>query len=254
MGLTQIEAAFADIRVAHKWAREHDPHLAGRLSFALQRYAQQNLVDEPLRWAELTIPLVSDGDPTRPALLASAATRAINRGELEEARAIVQQAVARARTDVAALPALEVLSDACLYLGRLEESRAAAEEVARRAEVIGDWYTYTMGRVNAALARRYGGEAIGPEAFADLPVRLSDPSPTIRAWVAYTNGELIGDTDPAAALARYGEAVTLARSVPSRFVEGVALVSACALQARAGDVPRRVRAVCRSDRSLGAAG
>ena len=97
MGLAQIEAAFADIRVAHKWGREHDPHLAGRLSFALQRYAQQNLVDEPLRWAELTIPLVSDEDPTRPALLVSAATRAINRGELEEARAIVQQAVALAR-------------------------------------------------------------------------------------------------------------------------------------------------------------
>ena len=62
-GLALIEAAFADVRVAHQWAREHDPTLAGRLSVALHLYAYRGLVDEPLRWAELTIPLVSDDDP-----------------------------------------------------------------------------------------------------------------------------------------------------------------------------------------------
>ena len=213
------------------------PALAGRLSAALHLYAYRGLVDEPLRWAELTIPLVSDEDPTRPVLLASAATRAINRGDLEEARAIAQRAVALAGSRPAAMPALEALGDACLYLGRLDESRAAAEELARRAEAAGDMHCYVLGRVNAALAPRYGGQAIGPEAIADLPARLSDPSPTSRAWIAYTSGELIGDRAPDTALAHYQEAIRLARSVDSRFAEGVALVSACALQARAGDVP-----------------
>jgi len=237
IGLARIEAAFADVRVAHQWAREHDPALAGRLSTAVHLYAYRGLVDEPLRWAELVIQLVSDDDPTRPVLLASAATRAINRGDLEEARAIAQRAVALAGSGSAAMYALEALGDACLYLGRLDESRAAAEELARRAEAVGDMHSYVLGRVNAAFASRYGGEAIGPEAIADLPARLSDPSPTSRAWIAYTNGELIGDRAPDTALAHYQAAIRLARSVDSRFVEGVALVSACALQARAGDVP-----------------
>ncbi|HET6835344.1 MAG TPA: BTAD domain-containing putative transcriptional regulator [Acidimicrobiales bacterium] len=236
-GLAQIEAAFADIRVAHRWARGHNPALAGRLSAALHLYAYRGLIDEPLRWAELTIQLVPDDDPTRPVLLASAATRAINRGDLEEARAIAQRAVALAGSGPAAMPALEALGDACLYLGRLDESRAAAEELARRAEAVGDMHSHVLGRVNAALAPRYGGQAIGPEAIADLPARLSDLSPTSRAWIAYTNGELIGDRAPDTALAHYQEAIRLARSVDSRFAEGVALVSACALQARAGDVP-----------------
>jgi tetratricopeptide (TPR) repeat protein len=135
------------------------------------------------------------------------------------------------------MPALEALGDACLYLGRLDECRAAAEELTRRAENVGDMHSYVLGRVNAALAPRYGGEAIGPEAIADLLARLRNPSPTMRAWVAYTNGELIGDADPEAALAHYSQAIQLARSVASRFVEGIALLSACALQARAGDVP-----------------
>jgi predicted ATPase/DNA-binding SARP family transcriptional activator len=236
-GLALIEAAFADVRVAHQWARQHDPTLAGRLSAAMHLYAYRGLVDEPLRWAELTIPLVSDDDPARPVLLTSAATRAINRGDLDEARAIAQRAVALADTDRAVMPALEALSDACLYLGRLEECHAAAEELARRAEIVGDMHSYVLGRVNAAFALRYGGEPIGPEAIADLPARLSRPSPTMRAWVAYTNGELIGDADPEAALAYYREAIRHARSVASRLAEGVALASACALQARAGDVP-----------------
>ena len=133
--------------------------------------------------------------------------------------------------------ALEALAETCLYLGRLEECHAVAEEYARRSEVVGDMYSYVLARVNVALSLRYDGAAIGPEAIADLSARLSDPNPTMRAWIAYTNGELIGDADPEAALAQYREAFQLARSVASRLAEGVALVSACALRARAGDVP-----------------
>ncbi len=124
-----------------------------------------------------------------------------------------------------------------MYAGRLDESRAAAEEVARRAEALGDMHWYVLGRINAALARRYGGEAIGPEVIADVPDRLADPSPTMCAWIAYTQGELVGDTDPDTALAHFREAIDQARSVASCLPEGVALVSACALQARAGDMP-----------------
>ena len=79
---------------------------------------------------------------------------------------------------------IEALGDACLYLGRLDECRAAAEELARRAETAGDAHSYVLGRINAALARRYGGESIGPEVIADVPVRLTDPSPTMLDRVA----------------------------------------------------------------------
>ena len=236
-GLALIEAAFADVRVAHQWAREHEPTLAARLSVALYLYASRGLVDEPLRWAELTIPLLASDDPALPSLLASAATRAINRSDLDEARSIAQRAVALGGAGQAAMHALEALAETCLYLGRLEECHAAAAEYARRSEVVGDMYSYVLARVNVALSLRYDDAAVGPEAIADLSARLSDPNPTMRAWIAYTNGELIGDADPEAALAQYREAFQLARSVESRLAEGVALVSTCALRARAGDVP-----------------
>ncbi len=102
-GRARFEAALADLRVAHQWARANDPALAGRLSVALQLYAYRGLVDEPFAWAELALPLVSENDPARPVLLVAVATRAINRGDLAEACRIAQQAYALARSDTAAI-------------------------------------------------------------------------------------------------------------------------------------------------------
>jgi predicted ATPase/DNA-binding SARP family transcriptional activator len=230
-GFERIESTFGEIRAAHRWAREHDPATAGALSGALHLYAQSRLVDEPLRWAQAIASELADDDPHLPVVLASMATRTMNRGDLESGRQFAQRAVALARTDGAAMPALEALGDACIYAGLIDDTLAANEELIRRADRAGDQHYRVIGVTSRAMARSYGGQpATPPEVSGDL-------SPTARAWLAYVRGELRRDRDPGAALASYDEAVALAGEVDSRFVQGVALVSSCALQARIGDVP-----------------
>jgi predicted ATPase/DNA-binding SARP family transcriptional activator len=233
MGFERIESSFAELRAAHQWAREHDLPMAGALSAALHLYAYSRLVDEPLRWAQMIADELADDDPHLPIVLASAALRRINRGELAVGRALTQRAVAIARTDAAVMPALEALADACVYAGRLDETIAADEELIRRAEAAGDPNYWAVAHASVAMARSYGGQP------AALPTEtMGDTGPTGRAWLLYARGELLGDRDPDAALASYDETIALAREVDSRFVEGVALVSSCALQARVGDVSR----------------
>ena len=89
----------------------------------------------------------------------------------------------------------------------------------------------------SALSLRYDDAAVGPEAVADLSARLSDPNPTMRAWIAYTNGELIGDADPEAALAAVSRGVSARTFRRQPSGRGRRVVSTCALRARAGDVP-----------------
>ena len=232
-GFERLESSFAELRAAHQWAREHDLQLAGALSAALHQYAYSRLVDEPLRWAQMIVDELADDDPHLPIVLASAALRRINRGELAAGRALTQRAVTLARTDAAVMPALEALADACVYAGRLDETIAADEELIRRAEAAGDPNYWAVAHASLAMARSYGGQP------AALPIEtMGDTGPTGRAWLLYARGELLGDRDPDAALASYDETIVLAREVDSRFVEGVALVSSCALQARVGDVSR----------------
>ncbi len=232
-GLERIESAFAELRAAHRWAREHDLATAGALSAALHVYAQGHLVDEPLRWADLIADELPVDDPHLAVVLASVAVRAINRGDLDAARTLGERAVAVARTDEGAMAAYEILADACVYLGRLAETIAADEELVRRAEVAGDPLHWAVGQASLAMARLYGGRP------ATLPEELMDDTgPSGRAWVVYARGEIEAGHDPEAALASYVEVLSIARTVDSRFVEGVALVSSCALQARVGDVSR----------------
>ena len=236
-GRARFETALADLRVAHQWARANDPALAGRLSVALQLYAYRGLVDEQLVWAELALPLVSETDPARPVLLVAVATRTMNRGDLAEACRIAQQAYALAQSDTAAISALEVLSDACLYAGRLDESRTAAEEVARRAEALGDMHWYVLGRINAALARRYGAEAIGPKSSSTCRP-AGRPEPDDVRLIAYTQGSLSAipirhrSRPFREAIDQRGRSPALFRGVRSRRHPRAA---------RAGDMPPRSR-------------
>jgi len=92
------------------------------------------------------------------------------------------------------------------------------------------------------LTRIYGGVATDD---ADLAALVTpDRSPSALGWVAYCRGERLADDDPQAALGFYDDAITLSRTVGNRYLEGVALVSSCALHGRAGDEGRAARAFC----------
>jgi len=124
-GHRRLGDMFNEVRAAHRWARQHDVGLACRLSAGLHLYAQSRLVDERLRWAEELVEMVPDGHPYVSAVLASAATRAIQRGDLEMARRLAERGVAAASDGPDSFGALEAAADSHLYSGRLDLSEQA---------------------------------------------------------------------------------------------------------------------------------
>jgi predicted ATPase/DNA-binding SARP family transcriptional activator len=231
-----FETSFAEMRAAHRWSRHADPDLAAALSSHLHLYAQSRLIDEPLQWAEALLDARGDEGPCGAALLASAATRAANGGNLARARTLAERALVRAGTTRAALPALEAITDTSLYEGRLDDAIAAARRLADLADGHGDTHYATVGRINTAVGSSYRGDADVEDEVAMLDSFDSpNHSPTSRGWVAYAIGECLLDRAPHRALEQLELAVSFARLVRNPFLEGVALVSSCSLRARVGE-------------------
>lgn len=239
VGHRRLDEALGEVRAAHRWARHNDIALACRLSAHLHHYAQSRLVDEPLRWAEELVEVVADGDRNLSGVLASAATRAIQRGDLVLARRLAERGVDVASDGADSFGALEAVADSNLFSGRLDRSREAYQTLADRAVAVGDLYYFAMARTGVVLAQCYAGRSPGIDDLADIePLELG---PSTRGWLHYAYGEVLGDRDPARAFAEFERALTLARAGGNRLLEGVALVSSCALRARAGDVGEAVR-------------
>jgi predicted ATPase len=236
----RIEAIFAELRAAHRWARVHDPRLAVTLSEHLQLFASTRLAGEPLLWAE-TLAHAHAGDlGDAPPLLTAVATRALTRGDLPLASSLAGRAAERAGRTPARLAALDVLCDAAMYGGRLEDSIAASEELRGLAEELGDAYYAVVGRCGGVMAAAYMGAGRGAEALAALDplAGRDDLPPSARGWLAYTCGEVMAATDPEGAFTAYDDALAMAGDVGNRLLGGVALVSSCSLRARVGDVGR----------------
>lgn len=146
------------------------------------------------------------------------------------------RAVELSRDDRWALPAHEALGDAWLYSGQVDESRAAHSALARLGARLGDAHYRAMGEMSLALIDGYTGNVVGDAVIDTIEPSPELMSPTLRGWFAFARGELLHDVDPTAAFAHLDRAVEQARLAGSRFLEGVALVSACSLRARVGDV------------------
>ncbi len=231
----RLEGLTDELRAAHHWSRAADPALAARLSAAVHLFARSRLRDEPLAWA---VELGTDpaaGTP-HPMALTSAALRAYLAGDLAVALDLAQRAVdAAADTDPGErLFAFDILSDALLSFGHFEEAAAAARRIVVEAEAAGDASGAVIGHINQAISAAYAGRFAEAETVWRA-LRASEPvAPSDQAWVAYTEGEVVLDRNPARALAALDRAVALADSVGNHFLGGVARVSACSLRARVG--------------------
>ena len=230
----RVESIFAELRAAHGWAVQHDTDLAAGLAAHLHLYAHTRFVEEPLVWAELLLPRVPADHPRRPILLASVASRALRRGDITEARRLAQEALARAGDSATALPALDVLTDAGLFDGRLADSAATARTMQDLAHRSRDLLYLALGYCGVSLSATYGGtpsdSETEPTDLAELPLPVSG-----RGWLAYTRGERCQHADPSRALAHFADAVADARAAKNRYLEGAAIVSSCALRARTDD-------------------
>jgi predicted ATPase/DNA-binding winged helix-turn-helix (wHTH) protein len=240
-GHRRLEAITAELRVAHAWARAHDPLLACRLTAALQRHAHVRLWAEPATWALALAETLPAADPWRAGALAAVANDDAHRGRLERGERLALEALEGDPHDAVSAVALEALADIALYRGDVGDAVGRARALARLGDRSGDRYAAVMGRVNEVCAHLYAGAVDRAVALlADLPDEAG-LAPAQAGWVAYAHGEVRAGQDPAAALAALDRAVRGAEAGGDALLHGVARVSAASLRARVGD-PREALA------------
>lgn len=238
--VSRLGSTIAELRSAHTWAREHDHTLATGLSASLHLFAVSTLDEEVLGWAARMVPRLDERDPQAATAHASVAARLVQAGQLPAAVARARLALDLADQDGPRLRALETLTDAAIYDGRLEECCTYAQQLADRALDVGDAHYLAMATSSLSLALAYGGEHAAARSELDrlgavLTARFAPLSPTVLGWLAFADGEIDLDTDPARAATSLSRAVALADSVGNRYLGGVARVSATSVGARYGD-------------------
>jgi predicted ATPase/DNA-binding SARP family transcriptional activator len=242
----RLEELLPELRASHAWAREHDLGLAVRLSAALHLFAQSRMRDELLQWATLVAAeLPAKGVPGELAAvaLASAAFHAVSSGDLARARALAERGVEVAGDAPERAYPLELVGDIHLYEGRLDEAKAVGRQILGIGDAATDPHIAVLGIVGLSLPEAYEGRYAAAEGLlADARMKGAEMSPSDRAWLAYAEGEIVLDRDPARALAALATAIDLTSAVGNRYVGGVALVSDCSLRARAGDVTQALEA------------
>jgi predicted ATPase len=237
-----VAAATDDLRAAHLWSVGHDLDLAVRLSAALYMYAEVRVVSEICDWASRTVQAAEDhalSHPRLPAVYAAAASGARFRGDLATSAALAARAVALSagRSDRASRYARNSLADVALFEGRLADAERMFADLAREADEAGDGYVLTIAVWNFAFVRAYAGDAEAAASFAAQARQQAQVlgSPTMIAWAAFCEAEVLLDLKPDRALTLLDEAIALGRAIGSRYLVGVALISRASGQARHGD-------------------
>ncbi len=231
---TRLDGLVDEVRVAHAWAREHDPILAAAMSGALFQYAYHRLWHEPAAWsAELLRNRTDDDFTGLEGAVLMVAGAAAHAGELASARELARRVLTSPDVRLRTI-ALELIADVALYEGDLDVARDAARELRRLGTEHGDRHALAFGAVDAALARTYAGDTAGAlEELAGFDAR--DFAVTDRAWLAQARGDALSMAGADGAVAAFGEALGLGHEVGNRFIVSVALTSLAAEHARAGD-------------------
>lgn len=219
----RIEAAAAEVRLVHRWARRHEPALAARLSLSLTLHAYTRMWGEPGTWARALLAVLPDTDPAVPATAAALAASSPDH---------------RVR-----LTGLEILADVVLYRGALDDARRHASVSRRLAEQTGDRHAWSMAVVGQAVALAFQGDRSGAMRTLDELGDLDGLAPSNRAWQAFAFGEITAGDDPELTLDAFAEAIELGRLVDNRFVTAVAEISQTSLLARSGDADGARRAL-----------
>ncbi|WP_165491695.1 AfsR/SARP family transcriptional regulator [Egibacter rhizosphaerae] len=232
-----LEAELANLRAAHRWAIEHeDSDLALRLAAALYVFARWRLRDEVSAWASEAAELAGVCDHRLLPLVRGVVAHGLSQaGDLTRARELAERALEEASSGVPGLfVPLRVLSSVALYEGRLEECRALTERALAAAEGDGDAYSAVWMGMHDVLSLVYGGhrEAALEAAARQWEAAEALESPNMRGWALYVQAEACGDAEPDRALELLERAITLARPVNDRYLEGVSRVALIALRAR----------------------
>jgi tetratricopeptide (TPR) repeat protein len=234
-----------EFRAAHAWLVGHDPEAGLRLAAALHPYALWRAQSEVLRWAEVAAAAAAgSGSSMLSAVLASAATGAWQRGDVNGAGATARAALEAAREldPRGRRPALEAMADVAILLGDLEEATTLFREAYELALSAGDLLqaVWDIGSASLALSWRGDREAADDLAAETVTVAERSGSPTARAFAHYVVGELAAGKDSSAE-DHLSRALELAEPVGSTFVVGLARVALATLKARQHDVVAALR-------------
>ena len=233
-----VDQHLDDLRAAHDWAVTHDLDLAMRLSSALFWYLEPGMFTEGAGWAERTLAASPASHPLFPMVAFVAAFGASKRGDLDTATRLAQRGLEPTDgRDPIRRYGQFVLGDVALFQGRLDESGRCYAEAARLAQEAGDSYTHAYSWANLALPLAYQGQADRALAAAHRgrSIAAASGSPHLVAWADYALSEVLADAEPDQAMAALDDALVVARTSGSRFIEGVASVSAASLRAKHGD-------------------
>lgn len=235
----RLSSLVPELRAAHAFARGHDPSAAARLSRDLHVFATSTLDEEVLSWAALLAGLPDAGPEVAAVGELGIAARLVLADRPAAAAERARRALERTADPVVARLALELLTDAALYDGRLAECRQAAVRLADLAQRDADPYHLVMARSSAALAAAYEDDRAAALAVVErTQTELGPPaelSPTVAGWLAFVRGEVVLDDAPDEAAAHLDRAVALADAAGNRYLGGVARVSTATLRSRQGD-------------------
>lgn len=235
-----VERHFSDLRAAHSWLADQDPELGLQMAAQLHWYALWRCHSEVYRWADAsTAGAAGSRSPFYPEALASAAFGALYRGDMQAAGAAARAAfdAARSLPPVSTRRPLEALAEVATFRGEL----AAAVDLFTRAYDLsignGDFRDAAWDAVGASAAYAYGGRLGAASRLADQARAAADRcrSPSALALVSWLSGEIAIGTSPGQARQHLQQAVALAESAGSRFVDGLSRVALATLDARHGD-------------------
>lgn len=237
-GVATLQTEFANIRAAwHGAVEDGDLDLAARVTVALAGFAHWQGNPEVWSWSRHLADVSTLAGDLRVALHGAAAQAAYLVGDLTEAERHARAGLQAAhepppRRRWWCLVGLHVLA---MYRAGYDEAERLALDAARASDVTGTWSVVLAG--NVALARLYGGDAVGARQALDrCRDRLSTaPSTTARAWVLYVEGEIAAVDDPVRAVATLEACIEMASLVGATFVSGVATVGLAAAATRLGD-------------------
>ena len=234
----RLDLVVADVRLAHRWATQHRPELASRISGSLHLAAYSTFWSEPAVWSQ---GLLDRQGALTPGLLGArlvVAAHAANRSELTSAwdAASAIATAAEAGDDPTTLAgALEVLSDVALYTGRLADVARLSVSLDGLGLELDDAHLRSWSAVNASLADTFGGDPAAALARVDgWPDHVSAPSD--RAWIAYARAEALSALGAGDAAAAFDGAIELAEAADNPYVRSVAQLSLATELARSEDV------------------
>jgi predicted ATPase/DNA-binding SARP family transcriptional activator len=234
-----LTSAADDLRLAHRWALDHDLGLAVQLIAPLFWYAEFRST-EILGWAQRTIEVAERNGfahPLLPVVYAMAAVADRFGGDLARTAALAATGVNLAGDSPTGWPARNLLADVAFFEGRLGDAETLFAQLAGDTAAAGQRYPLVVALWMRALTRAYRGDhqaALRYAEEAQTAAAVLD-NPSMIAWASYTEAEALLDLDPDRAAALLGRAADLAATVGNRYLDGVARISAASLEARHGD-------------------